>query len=1023
MGVSEDYGRVYGLFRALLRWRWPALGVLVGTTVFLGSHLYPFEAVKFDYSFKRLFHAHGGNQDVLREFQSDFGDDVGLVSVLFVLPTADQEIPQDVVSGTVFEPKVVYALNRFTEALSEANEIDSDAVFSLTKVAKLHDSVRLNYVLGVLEELEGACRESEAWDASSAIAAVEGKGLHGRAPPEPIRRAVNAYKKAKASMLRHRLYRQSVFNEFGTATGVVARFAEDYVHDAERKPILSALSRPEQLSETQRERLNPLQLDHVLKQLPPGTQAHVSGMPVIQKTYTDITLEDMATFVPLISVAMALLLFLLFRFLWATIFPMVAVGFATVWSVGFMQWQGEPITLMSSVIPVLVLVIGVADAIHIISRYLHVAAETDDRNHAIALTMKHMAPPCMLAALTTAVGFGSLLVANIPAIRSFGVYAGYSILFAFIIQMTLIPIALSWVKKPLKRQVTSNRTEVGGRFFEWVFQVVTTRPRIVLGVTGVIFIAALIGVGHVSDNSRVLEELHADHPVSQALEQTEKHLTGVLVHAISFSGKESPDRRCARDSDCIDPSCNPDDCVHVGCCNTQVCKTVDRTRKLLTQLRLNLGDLSGLDQEPAYDETEQVLLRMRSQRLARKKTLRRLTSQHSLDSKTQNSPDEVAADSPVDGTMDEGDEDEVVIDDADEVIIDESQERADEDEIVIVDDGESPRGGGEVATAVTVSTQPDAPNMAGVCIESFKNAELLRAIARIDDWIEESVVHGATVSQSSSVVDILREMHFAIQGTYDLPDTLDRVMVENLLKEVKGDNGGLVRRVLTDDFTKANITIRANDRGTRTWTDLEADLTRKLREEIDENPSLASKVEYHITGSSTLAHGALHSIIDDMGKSIGLAFVFIWLLISVLFRSIRIGFIAMFPNIWPLLITLGFMGFAGMSLRVSSVIIFTISLGIAVDDTIHYLARLREEARRGLPLPDIIKNTTFGTGRAVVLTTVILVTGLSVNGLSEFIAMEQFGLLSAFTLFTALAGVLFLLPVLIQVFQVAKSLR
>ena len=106
----------------------------------------------------------------------------------------------------------------------------------------------------------------------------------------------------------------------------------------------------------------------------------------------------------------------------------------------------------------------------------------------------------------------------------------------------------------------------------------------------------------------------------------------------------------------------------------------------------------------------------------------------------------------------------------------------------------------------------------------------------------------------------------------------------------------------------------------------------------------------------------------------------------------------------------------------TTAMVFSIGLGIAVDDTIHYLARLREEARRGLSIEDIIENTTRGTGRAVVLTTVILVTGLSVNGFSEFIAMEQFGLLSAFTLVTALIGVLFLLPVLVQLFRVDKKL-
>ena len=303
------------------------LVVALGITAFLGSYLYPLEQVKFDYSFKRLFHAHGGNQDDLRDFQTHYGDDVGLVSVLFVMPDPGRELADDEIGGTIFEPKVVRTLKRFTDALSDTDEIESDKVFSLTELAKLHGSVELNYVMNSLESLERACEGEEGWDASSAVDAVEGRGPPGAVVPEGVKTAVLAYKEAKATMLKHRLYLKSVFNASATATGVIARFGKAYVHDAQRKPILSALSKPDQLSEDERDRLATLNLDEVLKEMPAGTQAHISGMPYIQKTYTDITLKDMATYVPLISVAMALLLFLLFRTLWATIFPMVmAIG-------------------------------------------------------------------------------------------------------------------------------------------------------------------------------------------------------------------------------------------------------------------------------------------------------------------------------------------------------------------------------------------------------------------------------------------------------------------------------------------------------------------------------------------------------------------------------------------------------------------------------------------------------------------------------------------------------------------------
>lgn len=973
------------LFAWILRRRALVLALLVGVTAWMGSFLYPIERVKFDVSFDRLFLSFGGNQDHLRQFREDFGDDVGLVSVLFVLPDPHQEHPPRQVTGTVFEPTVIRALANFTRGLKAVKELDPDQVVGLPGLAKLHDSVELHFILRALETLEEAANKHPGWSASRAITVVEGQSTSLIAPPFELSEAVRAYQGAKAAMLRHRLYQGAVFNPQATATGVIARFRPEYPDDADRKAVISALSNGEGLSATDQERLASLSIKKVLDELPAGTEAHLSGVPVIQKTYTDITLHDMGTYVPLISLAMALLLFLLFRSWWATVLPMVAVGFATALAMGFMQWRGEPINVITSVIPVLILVIGVADAIHIIARYFQVSEEVADKREAVIQTMVHMAPPCLLAALTTIVGFASLLSANIPSIRTFGTYSAYAIFFAFLVQMTLVPIGLSWVPKPKARVPRKAQSTLTTRFFDWVTFVVLQRRRTILLSALVVLLLAAWGVTKLSDESHVLEELHADHPVSQALFLTQEHLTGVLVHSVAFHGKEVAGTHCAVDADCVDAACEPADCPTVGCCETQICKVVDPVKRMLTQLRLNKIDLTDENVSPRLDELNDKLDRLRSRALAM----------------SASSPE--GAGRAVSGPEDDA----LIIEEDDTLIIEE-------------DDGPGP-------AALENTGPPVAVKKLGVCFESVKNPAFVRKIAALDDWLTESETHRAIVSRVMTLADILREMHLAIVGSeddenYQIPPTLSRGQIEELLKELKGDPGNVVGRLLTDDYTRTNLTIQANDAGTKAWSALEAELQARLQADFEGDPELAGKFDFHITGSSTLAHGALHSIVHDMSTSIALAFLFIWMLISVLFRSVRVGFIAMVPNLWPLLITLGIMGFAGISLRVSSVIIFTISLGIAVDDTIHYLARLREESRRGLSLEEILRRTTHGTGRAVVLTTVILVTGLSVNGLSDFIAMEQFGLLSAFTLSMALVGVLFLLPVLVQIFRVDKKL-
>ena len=274
----------------------------------------------------------------------------------------------------------------------------------------------------------------------------------------------------------------------------------------------------------------------------------------------------------------------------------------------------------------------------------------------------------------------------------------------------------------------------------------------------------------------------------------------------------------------------------------------------------------------------------------------------------------------------------------------------------------------------------------------------------------------------------MREMNLALEGWknpahYTIPKDLGRQKFAEAFRQLESAPGDLLSRTVTRNYDRTNVAIFANDAGTLAWAALRGELEAKLVELFDKNPHLKGRFTRNITGSSTHAQGALHSIVRDISTSIGLAFIFILILISILFRSPTIGLISMLPNVLPLVLTLAIMGFAGISLRVSSVIIFSISLGIAVDDTIHFLARLKEESLLKTDVDEVIRRTLFGTGRAVVLTTVILCMGLAVNGFSEFVAMQQFGLLSACTLVLALLGVLFLLPALVKLLRLDRKFR
>ena len=133
-----------------------------------------------------------------------------------------------------------------------------------------------------------------------------------------------------------------------------------------------------------------------------------------------------------------------------------------------------------------------------------------------------------------------------------------------------------------------------------------------------------------------------------------------------------------------------------------------------------------------------------------------------------------------------------------------------------------------------------------------------------------------------------------------------------------------------------------------------------------------------------------------------------------LYRSLRISLLAILPNILPLLLMLGLIGWTGMGLKMSTVIVFTIAFGIAVDDTIHFMSRLKSELEAGISPLSAIANTYRSTGKAIVITSIILVLGFSVLLLSSFQTTFTTGLLVSLALLFALFADLLLLPVLLM---------
>lgn len=217
---------------------------------------------------------------------------------------------------------------------------------------------------------------------------------------------------------------------------------------------------------------------------------------------------------------------------------------------------------------------------------------------------------------------------------------------------------------------------------------------------------------------------------------------------------------------------------------------------------------------------------------------------------------------------------------------------------------------------------------------------------------------------------------------------------------------------MTADQKRARVLIKASDLGTRRLHQVIRRIEERMRELFP--PELG--IHASMTGDAYVNTLAMENVIRDLFSSLLTAAVVIFSVIAIGFRSVRAGLISAVPNVTPLVFTLGYMGLRGFEMNVSNVIVFTISLGIAVDDTIHFLARFREQMKMRRNVMLAVHHTYAETGRAIVIVTVLVISGLSVLLLSDFVPTRRFAELTIVTMSTAVFGDLLLLPACLVLF-------
>jgi uncharacterized protein len=306
-----------------------------------------------------------------------------------------------------------------------------------------------------------------------------------------------------------------------------------------------------------------------------------------------------------------------------------------------------------------------------------------------------------------------------------------------------------------------------------------------------------------------------------------------------------------------------------------------------------------------------------------------------------------------------------------------------------------------------ISLKADKPDL-------FYKADIYRKVVELQQF----ALHQKPVLFARSYLDFFNEINRPFSSGDDsglaaAPDKTD--------EERDIDRGRLfLRRVademrywefMTHDEKHARILLKIRDVGTRDTLALVRTLDAKMAQLFPPG----SGVVFEVTGDAYVDAVGLTEMIHELLFSILTAALVIFGLIAILFRSVRIGLITIPPNVIPLVVTFGYMGLRNFDLNAGNVIVFTISLGIAVDNTIHYILRFREEYGKDPHMERATWKTMLGKGQPMCLATFLTVIGLAVLLLSDFVPTRRFAELTIVTLTGALIGALFLLPACVAI--------
>ena len=563
----------------------------------------------------------------------------------------------------------------------------------------------------------------------------------------------------------------------------------------------------------------------------PKLDIKVSGMPYIRTLNSQNIVDEIPIFIGAALFVTSLIFFLFFRSFRATFISLIVVCIGVMWTFGILGLLGYEITVLTALIPPLIIVIGIPNCIFLINKYQHEVKSHGNKVKSLQRVITKVGNATLMTNVTTASGFATFILTESKLLKEFGIVASLSILAIFILCLLIIPIMYTFLPYPKERHFEHlNKRWIGG-FVDWMERMVKHK-RITIYVTAFILImASMIGINQMKISGSLIEDMPKDKQFFKDIRFFEEEFNGIMPLEIM----------------------------------------VDTKRK---------------------------------------------------------------------------------------------------------------KGVMKLAT--------------------------LKRINELEELIEET----PELSKPISVVSLVKYSKQAyFNGNpkyYQLPTSQENSFILSYAKNSSSDVD-LLKNFVDSTGQYARITTFMKDIGTDKMERIQENLQNKIDKVFPKE-----RYEVTMTGKALVFQKGTKYLVRNLVISLTLAIILISLFMAYLFRSFRMIIVSLIPNLLPLLVTAGLMGYLGVPIKPSTILVFSIAFVLTVDDTIHFLAKYRQELQANhWKIKKSVYAALRETGVSMFYTSIVLFFGFSVFTISSFGGTVALGALVSITLLFAMLSNLLLLPSLL----------